>query len=173
MSPLGRGPPTTHLIRRLRGLRRAAKLDNAAGIAALHYATGPEAAWNPHQADGQVNNSASTEYYMRGMSPGPQPLPGEDQSNASFYFGGTVVNEWNPTPCLPRKFEKWWLPGIPEAGGQDNWCNNSAAAVAGYTLSRLKWPNTFSAAWVAGGASEDVQFQSMMLDGVLDLAVIE
>ena len=35
---------------------------------------------------------------------------------------------------------------------------------------RLKWPNTFSAAWVT---IQDVFFQSMMLSGVLDLAVIE
>ena len=32
---------------------------------------------------------------------------------------------------------------------------------------------TMCSATALGGASEDVQFQSMMLDGVLDLAVIE
>eukprot|EP01050_Picozoa_sp_SAG11_P002164 SAG11_NODE_105_length_16528_cov_4.337635_9_plen_430_part_00 len=152
------------------GNTTVAQIENARGMATLKYATGPQAPWDPHLPDGGVNNSGATEYYMRSMLPGPVALPNETAENASFYFGGAIVNEWNPTPCMPTRFEKWWMPGVPENGGQGTWCNNSAAAVAGYTAARLKSPNTFNAAWVT---SNDVMFQSMMLSGVLDLAVME
>lgn len=41
--------------------------------------------------------------FMKSIVPGPMPLSDETKENASFYFGGAVINEWNPDPCVPTQ----------------------------------------------------------------------
>ena len=93
-----------------------AQIENAKGMATLGYATGAEEPWfgelkeradcSPSDAARNLcptNNTAATVDFMNSLSPGPRPLPGETTENASFYFGGTVINEWNPDPCVPTQ----------------------------------------------------------------------
>ena len=93
-----------------------AQIENAKGMATLGYATGAEEPWfgelkeradcPPSDAARNLcptNNTAATVDFMNSLSPGPRPLPGETTENASFYFGGTVINEWNPDPCVPTQ----------------------------------------------------------------------
>ena len=93
-----------------------AATENAHGVATLNYATGAEEPWDgqlqgkdvcpPEDASRNLcptNNTAATADFMNSLSPGPRPLPGETSENASFYFGGTVINEWNPDPCVPTQ----------------------------------------------------------------------
>ena len=100
----------------LPGNTTVAQIENAKGMATLGYATGAEEPWfgelksrddcSPSDAARNLcptNNTAATVDFMNSLSPGPRPLPGETTENASFYFGGTVINEWNPDPCVPTQ----------------------------------------------------------------------
>eukprot|EP01050_Picozoa_sp_SAG11_P002162 SAG11_NODE_105_length_16528_cov_4.337635_7_plen_321_part_00 len=172
------------------GNTTVAQLENIHGMAALHYATGADgpmvqlktnATCPPYDQERNLcptNNTAAVADYEASIVPGPRPLPGETDGNASFFFGGTVINEWNPDPCVPttefaQKYgpsgptndssHNWTIPGPFIRPGQSQWCNNTPAAVAGYIKAKMKHPDTFTAAWVA---QQDAHFQSLMLSEV-------
>ena len=162
------------------GNTSVATAENAAGIATLHYADGPElpyfAKFTDNASSGATNNTGATPQFEASLSPGPAALPGETDSNASFYFAGSIIDEWNPDPCIPTQVpsnipgKNWTVPGPFIRPGQSQWCNNSAAALAGYIKARIKFPTAFNAAWVS---QQDHTFEALMLSGVFDLNVIE
>lgn len=100
-----------------------------------------------------TNNSHAITVFENGFRPGPAPLAGETVDNASFYFAGTVIDEWNPDPCVPVQIpaatygpngpkvdptHNWTVPGPFIRPGQSGWCNNTPAAVAGYIKTKMK-----------------------------------
>jgi hypothetical protein len=72
-------------------------------------------------------------------------------TNTSWATAGVAVDEWNPAPTGP-------------------YTNNSAAAAAGYTMGKKRWPWGFIAGWVTG---QDQMYTSLMLERTFDLAIIE
>ena len=48
------------------------------------------------------------------------------ETNGSWATGGAAIDEWNPSSC------------------PSTYCNNSAAAAAGYTLGKQAWPWSFT-----------------------------
>ena len=125
----------------------AVQEENRRGIAALHWAYGPDSPWAPKLPNSSATNQSAAAEYFKGYT---SPL--ESSENGTWAFAGAAVDEWNPSSC-PSTF-----------------CNNSAAAAAGYTMGKQTWPWTFTAAWVTG---QDEMFTSLMLERTFDLAIIE
>ena len=125
----------------------AVQEENRRGIAALHWAYGPDSPWAPKLLNSSATNQSAAAEYFKGYT---SPL--ESSEHGTWAFAGAAIDEWNPSSC-PSTF-----------------CNNSAAAAAGYTMGKQTWPWTFTAAWVTG---QDEMFTSLMLERTFDLAIIE
>lgn len=143
---------------------------HAQGIATLNWAFGPDSPYAPKVINSTATNqSAAAEYFKGYVSPivpetnGSWATVAADetvtllQPTSPFVVnlgvstvverqrqhndspakygqatGGAAIDEWNPSSC-PSAF-----------------CNNSAAAAAGYTLGKQAWPWSFTAGWVTG-----------------------
>ena len=117
-----------------------AQIENNQGIASLASTTGPQSLWGPphfigpNNTDGGVNNTGATAYYMHTMGPGPcslvgcRPGAGAPGYNASFYYGGRIINEWNRDVSATTYLVPCACPANSEK--HDGACLNCAAVPA-------------------------------------------
>lgn len=112
----------------------------------------------------QYGPGASYGSHMCHNDTGPMVLCLNDSAAIAYYKARL-------DPAVATSGFIWPGISIDEWGGNAGVHNSSALAAEGYRQARAAWPHNFVMSWVAG--SMDDNLVSLLVDGTVDLAVVE